>query len=233
MRIVSLVPSATETIVAWGLVPIAVTRFCERGDEFPTVGGTKDPRIDDIVAMRPDVVLMCDQENRLPDAEALIRAGVSVHRIHITHIDHVLPEMESLAAVLDLPASVAKHCAPNPEFFEERFKQRKRAYIPIWKRPWMTLNQATYATSLLALIGFDTISQGELTYPEMDLEQAASCKPDLVIAPNEPYVFGERHRVELETVAPTVFVDGKDLFWWGTRTPDGIDRLVRQLHVES
>jgi ABC-type Fe3+-hydroxamate transport system substrate-binding protein len=197
------------------------------------VGGTKDPRIDDIVAMRPDVVLMCDQENRLPDAEALIQANVRVHRIHITHLDHVLPEMESLAEVLDLPTRVAKQCAPKAEPLQKRFGQRKRAYIPIWKRPWMTLNEATYATSLLASIGIDTIAQGEPAYPEMNLEQAAACKPDLVIAPNEPYVFGERHRVELETVAPTVFVDGKDLFWWGTRTPDGIGRLVRQLHGES
>jgi ABC-type Fe3+-hydroxamate transport system substrate-binding protein len=226
VRIVSLVPSATETILAWGISPIAVTRFCERGDEFPTVGGTKDPRIDDIVAMQPDVVLMCDQENRLPDAEALTLANVKVHRVHITHIDHVLPEMESLAAALGLPESVAANCAPKSQ---PTFEQRKRAYVPIWKRPWMTLNQATYATSLLASIGIDTIARGLSVYPEMDLEQAAACNPDLVIAPNEPYVFGERHRVELETVAPTVFVDGKDLFWWGTRTPDGIGRLLRQL----
>ncbi len=230
MRIVSLVPSATETILAWGISPIAVTRFCEQGDKFPTVGGTKDPRIADIVAMQPDVVLMCDQENRLPDAEALIQAKVHVHRIHITDIAHVLPEIESLAEVLGLPKSVAARCAP---IVQRRYEHRKRAYIPIWKRPWMTLNEATYATSLLASIGIDTIAHGSPAYPEMDLEQARAAKPDLVIAPNEPYVFGERHRAELETVAPTVFVDGKDLFWWGTRTPGGIRRLVAQLQFHT
>jgi ABC-type Fe3+-hydroxamate transport system substrate-binding protein len=230
VRIVSLVPSATETLLAWGVAPIAVTRFCERGDEFPTVGGTKDPRIEDIVAMKPDVVLMCDQENRLPDADALMEANVRVHRIHITHVDHVRPEMESLAALLGLPESAARQCGPS---VQPPVTHRRRAYIPIWKRPWMTLNEATYATSLLASIGIDTIARGEPAYPEMDLEQARAAKPDLVVAPNEPYVFGERHRVELENVAPTFFVDGKDLFWWGTRTPGGIGRLGAQLQFRS
>jgi ABC-type Fe3+-hydroxamate transport system substrate-binding protein len=230
VRIISLVPSATETILAWGVLPIAVTRFCERGDEFPTVGGTKDPRIQEIIAMQPDLVVMCDQENRLPDAEALTAANVPIHRIHITDVDHVLPEMESLAKVLGVPASIARQCAPVPP---QRAKTPRRAYIPIWKRPWMTLNEQTYATSLLAALGIDTIAYGAPPYPEMDLEQAAAHQPDLVIAPNEPYVFSERHRAELETVAPVVFVDGKDLFWWGTRTPDGMTRLADQLrHVE-
>jgi ABC-type Fe3+-hydroxamate transport system substrate-binding protein len=228
VRIVSLVPSATETLLAWGISPIAVTRFCEQGDSFPTVGGTKDPRIADIVAMKPDVVLMCDQENRLPDADGLTQVDVRVHRIHITHIDHVGPEMTVLAELLGLPSELGAQCAPTLRS-PLAMGKRMRAYIPIWKRPWMTLNEDTYATSLLASIGIDTIAHGEPAYPEMDLEQAAGRNPDMVIAPNEPYVFGERNRAELETVAPTVFVDGKDLFWWGTRTPIGVERLARQL----
>jgi ABC-type Fe3+-hydroxamate transport system substrate-binding protein len=226
MRIVSLVPSVTETLLAWGVQPVAVTRFCEQGDRFPTVGGTKDPKLADILLLRPDVVLMCDQENRLPDAEALVEQGVRVHRIHITHVDHVAPQMAELARLIGLSEARGLECTPRAVVECER---RKRAYIPIWKRPWMTLNEQTYATSLLASLGIDTIAAGDPNgYPEMDLAQAHDRKPDVVIAPNEPYVFGERHRVELETVAPTVFVDGKDLFWWGIRTPEAVRRLADQ-----
>jgi hypothetical protein len=49
--------------------------------------------------------------------------------------------------------------------------------------------------------------------------------PAVVLAPSEPYPFGERQREELEAVAPVVFVDGKDLFWWGVRTKDAMARL--------
>jgi hypothetical protein len=59
------------------------------------------------------------------------------------------------------------------------------------------------------------------------LAEAATRRPDVVLAPSEPYPFGPRHRAELETVAADVqFVDGRDLFWWGVRTAGAIDRLT-------
>lgn len=229
MRVISLVPSATETLLAWGVEPVAVTRFCEQGDRFATVGGTKDPHIQEIVSLRPDLVVVCDQENRLPDVEAMRAAGVLVHPIHITHLDHVAPQMRDLAVAVDVGPQRGLDCAPS---FRSDSGSRRRAYIPIWKRPWMTLNEKTYGTSLLASLGIDSVASGsDNTYPEMDLDEAAALGPDLVIAPDEPYVFGERNRAELETVAPTVFVDGKDLFWWGVRTPHAVSRLGSVLHA--
>ena len=47
-----------------------------------------------------------------------------------------------------------------------------------------------------------------------------------MFAPDEPYRFGERHRAELESVAPAVFVDGQDLVWWGSRTRGAMARLA-------
>ena len=63
----------------------------------------------------------------------------------------------------------------------------------------------------------------------MDLDDAAAEAPDLVVAPSEPYPFGERHRAELERVAPVRFVDGRDLLWWGERTRTALERLRREL----
>ena len=59
----------------------------------------------------------------------------------------------------------------------------------------------------------------------MTLAEVAGAQPDLVLAPSEPYPFGERHRAELEQVAPVLLVDGRDLFWWGVRTPAALERL--------
>ena len=44
VRVVSLVPSVSETLRRWGIEPVAVTRFCEQPD-LPTVGGTKAPDV--------------------------------------------------------------------------------------------------------------------------------------------------------------------------------------------
>ncbi|MGZ4684100.1 MAG: helical backbone metal receptor [Acidimicrobiales bacterium] len=218
MRVVSLVPSVTETLLAWDITPVAVTRFCEQ-PSLPAVGGTKDPDVAAIVALEPDVVVMCDEENRLADFEALQRAGVRVEALRIESVADVGRGLASLADAVG---------ADRPEaFVPPPFEgPRRTAFVPIWRRPWMTLAADTYGASLLAALGIDVIvGSGEGRYPEMPLPEAAGCGPDLVLAPSEPYPFGARHVPEFESVAPVVLVDGQDLFWWGARTPAAFARL--------
>jgi hypothetical protein len=99
------------------------------------------------------------------------------------------------------------------------------AFVPIWRRPWMALGAPTYGSSLLAGLGVENVFADAGPYPEVTLEQAAGMGPDIVVAPSEPYPFRERHRAELATVARPVFVDGRDLFWWGARTKGAWRRL--------
>jgi ABC-type Fe3+-hydroxamate transport system substrate-binding protein len=227
MRVVSLVPSASETLLEWDVAPAAVTRFCELGDRFPTVGGTKDPDIEAIAALRPDLVVLCDQENRLPDAEALAQRGIAVHVISITKLEHVGPQMRALASAVGVSPSRGDACGASVATLRDITSV---AFVPIWKRPWMTIGADTYGGSLLRALGIGLVSDGTTDrYPTIDLEQARSAGATHVLAPTEPYPFAERHRAELETVAPVTFVDGQDLFWWGTRTPAAFERLQRAL----
>jgi ABC-type Fe3+-hydroxamate transport system substrate-binding protein len=223
MRVVSLVPSVTETLLAWGVPPVAVTRFCEV-EGYPTVGGTKNPDVGAIVDLAPDLVVLCDEENRSEDAEALAAAGVPLHVVSIRAVVEVAPALEALAARLGVtPPPV------EPPGVVVRGRAR-RAFVPIWRRPWMTLNGDTYGSSVLASIGVANVFADEAErYPTVSLEEAASRTPDMVVAPSEPYPFGARHVAELEVVAPVVLVDGRDLFWWGARTPAALGRLARCL----
>jgi hypothetical protein len=94
----------------------------------------------------------------------------------------------------------------------------------------MSMNEWTYGSSLLASIGVANVFGEALDrYPTVTLEDASARAPDVVIAPSEPYPFGERHRGELEAVAPVELVDGQDLFWWGVRTGAARERLLRRL----
>src|SRR5439155_11597923 len=92
------------------------------------------------------------------------------------------------------------------------------AFVPIWRRPWMTIGSDTYGSSLLAHVGIENVYGDTTRYPEVTLDDVRARKPDVVLAPSEPYAFTERHRDELEAVAPVRSVDGKDLFWWGVLT---------------
>ncbi len=223
VRVVSLVPSVTETLLAWGVQPVAVTRFCEH-PELPAVGGTKDPDVERIAGLEPDLVVVCVEENRREDADALAARGVPLHVISIDSVGDVAPALDELRGAV----GVAAPPLVLPDLPEQR--PRLRAFIPIWRRPWMTMSGQCYGSSLLAQLGVDNIfaAAGE-RYPATDLDAAAFLAPDVVLAPSEPYPFSGRHVAELERVAPVVLIDGRDLFWWGVRTPTALDRLHAQL----
>ncbi|MDQ2724202.1 MAG: helical backbone metal receptor [Actinomycetota bacterium] len=209
----------TETLLAWGIQPVAVTRFCEQPG-LQAVGGTKNPDIEAIVDLVADLVVMDKEENNLADAEALDARGIALHVTHVRSVADVAPMLVDLAAVVGV--AVGRGCRAGPAVSGPR----PTVWVPIWRRPWMSINASTYGSSILAAAGLDNVMAGAATaYPVTTLEEAIAAGPDVVLAPSEPYAFAERHRVELEAVAPVVFVDGKDLFWWGDRTGGALLRL--------
>ena len=217
VRIVSLIPSVTETLSEWDRPPIACTRFCERPDLLH-VGGTKNPDVDLIVELRPDLVVMDSEENRRQDHVYLVSQNIPVHVLHVRSLLDVGPSLSTLAERLGVPWSPPTLIAPSA--------RQVTAFIPIWRRPWMALGTPTYGASLLAHLGITTIFDADGPYPTIDLNQTSERRPNLVIAPSEPYPFSARHLRELERVACTIFVDGKDLFWWGVRTEGALTRLA-------
>ncbi len=226
VRVVSLVPSLTESVLSWGVTPVACTRFCEQ-PLLRQVGGTKDPDLDAIVQLAPDLVLWCEEENRLEDYEALVARGLRCHSVRIDAVDEVAPALEGVAAELGLDGA-ATELAPLPAALHPPV--RRRVFVPIWRRPWMTVSGGTYAASVLRHLGFDPLfADRSVRYPEVSLAEVAAARPDLVLLPSEPYPFKARHGGEFAAIAPSMLVDGQDLFWWGTRTPQALVRLANAL----
>lgn len=222
-RVVSLVPSVTETLLAWGVEPAACTRFCEQPSLRP-VGGTKDPDVGAIVDLGPELVVMCDEENRREDAEALEAAGLVVHSCSPRSVADVGPAMAALAAAVGVSPPAGLRGAPVPSTSPLDL----RAFVPIWRRPWMSLAGDTYGSSVLAALGVGNVfADAGDRYPQIDLDQVRAASPDVILAPSEPYRFRPRHLDELAAIATTVAVDGQDLFWWGVRTPAAVTRIHR------
>lgn len=221
-RVVSLVPSVTETLLAWGVEPVACTRFCEQ-PSILAVGGTKNPEVDDIVGLDPDLVVVNDEENRVEDARALEAAGVRVHSCSPRSVDDVAPELAALAAKVGVEATIE----PADDVLAPL---GLRAFVPIWRRPWMTFAADTYGSSLLASVGVAN-AFGDLgeRYATVELAAVEAARVDIVLAPSEPYAFKPFHLDVLRQLAPVVEVDGQDLFWWGVRTPAARRRLHARL----
>jgi ABC-type Fe3+-hydroxamate transport system substrate-binding protein len=228
VRVVSLVPSATETLVALGVTPIACTRFCDLPG-VRTVGGTKNPDVDAIVALAPDLVVVNDEENRVEDARALEAAGVALHSMSPRSAADVGPTVQALAEAVGVRPP-APFDAWDAWLDATRRNVSQRAFIAIWRRPWMSLAGDTYGSSLLHHLGTANVfADATERYPEVALAEVARRAPDVVLLPSEPYVFNERHADEVRAAIPSVaieFVDGRDLFWWGTRTPAAAARIT-------
>lgn len=218
--VVSLVPSVTETLLAWGVEPVACTRFCEQPD-LAHVGGTKDPDVSAIVELAPDLVVVDEEENRREDHDALVAAGVTVHVLAVRDLAGLDEQMAGLADAVGTRWEPLG-APPAPPV-------ARLAWVPIWKRPWMALGEPTYGSAVLRALGIGNVAAGDGAYPELEPSVARARGCDLVVAPSEPYPFAERHRTDLEEVAPVVFVDGRDLLWWGARTRGALARLAEVL----
>jgi ABC-type Fe3+-hydroxamate transport system substrate-binding protein len=221
MRVVSLVPSVTETLLAWSVVPVACTRFCEQ-PALRHVGGTKNPDVAAIVDLAPDLVVVDEEENRREDHDALVAAGLDVHVLAIRSVadlDAQLPALAGRVGAAWEPLGELGAAAPAAV----------AAFVPIWRRPWMGLGLPTYGASLLAALGVAVVPGDAGPYPTVTLDDVGALAPGVVLVPSEPYDFKDHHLEELARIAQPVRVDGQDLLWWGGRTRAARGRLAAAL----
>lgn len=212
MRVVSLVPSLTETVAASGTL-VGATDWCVEPPDLSVarVGGTKNPRVDEIVALAPDLVLANEEENRAADLDALREAGLRVHVTYVRSLPQALTTLAEVCALVGLgdpewlAAARAAWAGPVPD-------PVARAIVPIWKKPWMALGSDTFAGDLLARLGVaNVLAASPERYPRFD--PAALPPYDLVVLPDEPYAFAPGD--EEPFAARAAFVSGRHLTWYG------------------
>ncbi|MCZ7682283.1 MAG: helical backbone metal receptor [Sandaracinaceae bacterium] len=123
--------------------------------------------------------------------------------------------------------------------------------MPIWRDPWMTFDARTYASDLLAAAGAENVfadrarrfplaadvagapardgGDRDTRYPRVGEDEIRARAPELALLPDEPYAFGPEDASEVASwgVARRVeLVSGKDLFWYGVRTADALERIA-------
>lgn len=241
MRIVSLCPSTTETLAALGLLPslVGVTRFCIHPaagvEAIPKVGGTKDPDLDRILALEPDLVFLNAEENRREDYEALrarLPASTTLDVSHPRGVDEVAPLLRRVGALTGTQP-LAERYAAELEASLERLaalpgRSFRVAYL-IWRKPWMAVGPGTYVSDLLARAGGENVlSDAARPYPEIELSVLASKAPELVLLPDEPFPFTDKHLPELHDALPSArlqLVSGDDCCWHGVRSIRGVELM--------
>lgn len=192
-RIVSLVPSMTETLFDLGLGGRIVGRtdYCvlpvDRVGALPAVGGTKNPDLARILALKPDLVIVNQEENRREDAEALQAAGVPVWVTFPKTVQDVFNLLWNIMYTFDETTFVDRvrlieytYDWLNTISEEQELSNPCKVFVPIWLDPLMTVNGDTYVHDVVRVCGGTNVfADRERLFPlAADLAQAEPYAPD-------------------------------------------------------
>ena len=244
-RIVSLIPSITETLFALGLgeAVAGCTIYCTQPPEGVAgktrVGGEKNPKLEVIRELGADLVIANIEENVREHIETLRGWGIPVYVTYPRTVADGVRLIRELGAVAGAGERAAQIAGP----LEKRYAQlrarlegrrRKRVFCPIWRNPYMTVNGDTYVHDMLAVCGGDNVfSTLASRYPEVTLEEVAASGPEVILLPDEPYRFRRAHLADFapHPEIPAVkngrihLVDGKLLSWYGPRIGEALEAL--------
>lgn len=244
-RIVSLVPSQTELLVDLGLknLLVGITKFCVHPEDLrktiPQVGGTKAVKADQLLALKPDLVIGNKEENLRSDIEAIER-HIPVWMSDIADVERALEMIRNIGELTDT-VEAANEMIDNITFNFSQLKDQIQSFKPlkvlylIWKKPYMAAGKGTFIDDCLTHCGLFNCVE-ETRYPHINL---STIDPEVILLSSEPYPFSEQHITELQSLFPQAVVclaDGEYFSWYGSRmlgAPAYFKTLIDNLHTHQ
>ena len=244
-RIVSLIPSTTELLCRLGLgdALVGITVYCREPADLlrdkTRIGGEKDPDLERIRALAPDLVIANVEENVREHIDTLRGWGIPVHVTYPRTVAGAIAMIRELGDVTGAAAR-ARALADELEALLARAGESARGGIPvrvfyaIWRGPYMTIGAGTYIHDMLTVCGATNVfADAAERYPTVTLDEMAARGPEVILLPDEPFRF---RRVHLEDFAPyrevpavrdgrIHLVDGKPFSWHGHRIADALRTL--------
>jgi len=231
-RIISLVPSLTETLFELGLEDqlIGITKFCVHPYHLKSVkinvGGTKKVHVEKIKALNPDIIIANKEENTL-DVVNQLKDICPVWVTDIVTFEDTIDMLRDFGMIFKRNTDAQKwieklqYAKNDFDQYMKNIPWRKAAYL-IWREPYMAVGKETFIHEMLQLNHFENIyAAREERYPEIEVRKMRiQGDPELVFLSSEPYPFKEEHAFEVGRAthhAKTVFVDGEMFSWYGTR----------------
>ena len=235
LRIVSLVPSLTEALaLSCREKLVGATDWCTHPADLVVarVRGTKNPDLEAIGRLTPDLVVANAEENRQVDLDALRGQGIAVWVTDIRTVDQAITSIETLLRAVGASDTrwldrAQTSWTQTPVVTDGR---RLRAVVPIWRRPWMHLGRDTYAGDVLRRLGVDNVlGDSAQRYPKLELDQLPEV--DLVVLPDEPYQFTDVDGPESFPGAACALVSGRLLTWYGPAMVEAPHALLASLRA--
>jgi iron complex transport system substrate-binding protein len=187
-RIVSILPSLTESVCALGQCArmVGVDRYSnypESVTKLPKVGGGIDPNIEAIVALKPDLVLMGTSTRATERLESM---GIKVLAIEPKTHDDVRRTLMKLGQVLEVPDALRMWTAIDRAIFAVAQSvpdsvNRFRVYFEISSGAYAA-GEASFIGETLKRLGVTNIAPASLgPFPNLNPEFVVRANPDLIM----------------------------------------------------
>jgi len=252
-RIVSLAPSLTETIYALGAQDrlVGVTDYCDYPPEArtkPRVGGIINPNLEEVVALKPDLVLLTKSANRRETAAALDRLGLAAYATDPHSVEGVLASTSRLAEVIGARAAGAELLASLRARLDELkrllgSRPPRRVLFVVWRDPLISVGRDTFLGDALRWAGAESVVETAQEWPRVSLEEVVRLQPDYLIFASAQPEAGQRDFEalrdqpgwrSLEAVRRRrVAVISDAVNHPSPRLVDAIFELARKLHPEA
>ncbi len=236
MRVISLVPSWTETLIEAGVDVVGRTRYCihptERIQKIAVVGGTKNIDIEKIKTLNPDLVLLDREENTLEISAALSSFGIPWMATHVVSIESCTRDLKKMSEVFDFNSELLKMKNDyigilNSNIFDLGIQssQFEKINYVIWKKPWMCVGRNTFIGDVLSRFRIE-LDLRENKYFEIT---ETELKTSYCLFSSEPYPFEKEFEELKKTGFHGQMIDGENFSWFGVRNLRFMKSLLTDL----
>ncbi len=249
-RIVSLAPSLTETVYALGLQDKLVgdTEYCDyppAAAKKHKVGGAINPNMEEIAALKPDVVLVVKSLNRLETVRGLEQLGIPVYAADPHDVTGVLESMKKLSGVLgaeDAGAALDAKLRERLAAIHAKLNGTapKSVLFVVWTEPLQSVGRKTFIADLLIHAGASSIVDSQQDWPKYSIEEAVRLQPEYLVFASS-HSEAVKNDVDALAVRPgwsalnaitqrKIAVVSDAINRPGPRIVDAVEDLARQLH---
>ena len=224
-RIISLVPSITETLFYLGLGNniVGVTNWCKYPEheikQITKIGGVKGFDKDIISELKPDIIFAVKEENDKEEIKSVARE----YNVFVATVENFEDSTKLIndIGLLTKTSSKAKYLSSQIEREFNNipdFEGKTCAYF-VWNKPMMVVGANTFIDSVLQKCNFNNVFSGENSYPIVEFKDITLKNPEVIFLCSEPFEFKEKHRVEYQTKFPSskiILINAEMFTWYGS-----------------
>jgi iron complex transport system substrate-binding protein len=251
-RVVSLAPNLTEIVFALGKGDQLAgdTDFCDYpppAKKKPHVGGPVNPNFEQIVALKPDLIL-ATSINRRETVAALDRLGLPVfltdpHSVDemVATVEHIGDAMNSKKAAGPLVSDLRARLAD----LDRRLAGTtpRRVLFIVWTDPLISVGRDTFIADALRHAGAQSVVDTVAEWPRVNLEEIIKLQPEFLVFASA-HAGDTQHDIDALRARPgwrelnalrlgNIVVISDAINRPAPRMVDAIEQLARALHPES